>query len=84
MMEDMKTYDTVMIPLSNGEDGEFAIMDEFTFENKHYIAVSLVQDDEIQEGMYIYRATPVGEQLDISRIEDVEEFEKVAAFFAER
>ena len=80
-MEDLKTYDTVMIPLSNGQEQEFAIMDEFTFENKHYIAVSVVLNDEIQEGLYIYRATPVGEQLDISRIEDVEEFEKVTAYY---
>lgn len=80
-MEHLAAYDTVMIPLSNGQEQEFAIMDEFTFENRHYIAVSVVSGDEIQEGLYLYRATPVGEQLDISMIDDEEEFEKVTSYY---
>lgn len=80
-MEQLTTYDTVMITLSNGQEQEFAIMDEFTFDNRHYIAVSVVSGDEIQEGLYLYRATPVGEQLDISMIDDKEEFEKVTSFY---
>ena len=83
-MEDMKMYDTVRIPLSSGREAEFAIMDEFEFEEKHYIAVSLVIKEEIQEGMYLYRAEPDGTELEISRIEDPEEFEKVSAYFEGR
>lgn len=83
-MEDMKMYDTVRISLSSGREAEFAIMDEFEFEEKHYIAVSLVVKEEIQEGMYLYRAEPDGSELEISRIEDPEEFEKVSAFFETR
>ena len=41
-MEDFKTYDTVMIQLSNGQEQEFAIMEEFNYGENHYIVVSQV------------------------------------------
>ena len=66
------------------EDSSKEVMDEFEFEENHYIAVSLVVKEEIQEGMYLYRAEPDGSELEISRIEDPEEFEKVSAFFETR
>lgn len=80
-MEELKEYDTVMIPLSNGREQEFAIMEEFDFEEKHYIVVSAVIKEEIQAGLYIYRAADSDGGLEISRIEDEEEFARVTAFF---
>ena len=80
-MEELKTYDTVMIPLSDGQEQEFAIIDEFDYEKQHYIVVSRVLEDEIQDGLYLYRASETEEGLDISRIEDEEEFAQVSAFF---
>ena len=52
-METFFEYETVMIPLSNGKEQEFAIMEEFDLDDKHYIVVSPVMNDEIQEGFYI-------------------------------
>ena len=80
-MEELKTYDTVMIPLSDGQEQEFAIIDEFDYEKQHYIVVSRVLEDEIQEGLYLYRASETEEGLKISRIEDEEKFVQVSAFF---
>ena len=80
-MEELKTYDTVMIPLSDGQEQEFAIIDEFDYEKHHYIVVSRVLEDEIQEGLYLYRASETEEGLKISRIEDEEKFVQVSAFF---
>ena len=48
----MEEYEVIRIPVS---DKEFAIMDTFTVEEKHYMAVSLIEEDEIQEGVYLYR-----------------------------
>ena len=51
----MEEYEVVSIPVSDGTEKEFAIMDTFKVEEKHYMAVSLIQEDEIQEGVYLYR-----------------------------
>ena len=80
-MDDFQVYDTVMITVSSGAEKEFAIMEEFDFEEKHYIVVSPVEDNQVQEGLYIYRAVVSGEEIEVSRIEDVEEFEKVSAYY---
>lgn len=79
--QDYKEYDTVMIRLSSGREQEFAIMEEFDFEEKHYIVVSAVIKEEIQEGLYIYRSVETDGELEISRIEDAGEFERVSAYF---
>ena len=83
-METFQEYDTVMIPLSSGKEQEFAIMEEFDLDEKHYIVVSPVMNDEIQEGLYIYRTITVGEELEISRIEDADEFARVTEYFENR
>lgn len=80
-MDDFQVYDTVMITVSDGTEKEFAIMEEFDFEEKHYIVVSPVENNEIKEGLYIYRAIVSGEELEVSRIEDVAEFEKVSVYY---
>ena len=80
-METFQEYDTVMISLSNGKEQEFAIMEEFDLEDKNYIVVSPVINDEIQEGFYIYRAVTIGEELEISKIEDEDEFAHVTEYF---
>ena len=51
----MEEYEVIRIPVSDGTEKEFAIMDTFTVEEKHYMAVSLIEEDEIQEGVYLYR-----------------------------
>lgn len=80
-METFQEYDTVMIPLSNGTEQEFAIMEEFDLEQKHYIVVSPVMNDEIQDGFYIYNAVAVGDELEIAKIDDADEFARVTAHF---
>ena len=43
----MEEYEVIRIPVSDGTEKEFAIMDTFTVEEKHYMAVSLIEEDEI-------------------------------------
>ena len=80
-MDDFQVYDTVMITVSDGSEKEFASMEDFDLEEKHYIVVSPVEDNQVQEGLDIYRAVVSGEEIEVSRIEDVEEFEKVSAYY---
>ena len=42
----MDEYEVISIPVSDGTEKEFAIMDTFTVEGKSYMAVSLIQDAE--------------------------------------
>jgi len=79
-MEELYTYDTVMIPISTGEEKEFAIMEEFDLDGKHYIMVSPVEGEEILDDCYVYQAVEAEDGLEISQIEDEDEFAKVAAF----
>ena len=51
----MEEYEVISIPVSDGTERDFAIMDTFEFEGQGYLAVSLIEGDEIQEGAYIYR-----------------------------
>jgi len=83
-MDTFFEYETVMIPLLSGKEQEFAIMEEFDLDEKHYIVVSPVINDEIQEGFYIYRSVSLGEELEISRIEDEAEFARVTEYFETR
>lgn len=48
-------YDVISIPISDGSERDFAIMETFQVEGKNYVAVSLIDGDEIQEGVYLYR-----------------------------
>ena len=47
----MEEYEVISIPVSDGTERDFAIMDTFEFEGQGYLAVSLIEGDEIQEGV---------------------------------
>ncbi len=53
----MEEYEIISIPVSDGTEKEFAIMNTFQVGDKNYVAVSLVEGEEIQDGVYIYRYT---------------------------
>ena len=53
----MEEYEIISIPVSDGTEREFAIMNTFQVDGKNYVAVSLVEGEEIQDGVYIYRYT---------------------------
>lgn len=51
----MEEYEVISIPISDGTERDFAIMETFEMEGNKYVAVSLIEGDEIQDGAYIYR-----------------------------
>ena len=74
--------DTIFIP--NDEDGEdeYAILDEFEFEGKKYMVLSEIEaDDTLGEDEYLYEYTENGDDIELSEIEDDEEFDKVTAYY---
>ncbi|MDD2957418.1 MAG: DUF1292 domain-containing protein [Lachnospiraceae bacterium] len=51
----MEEYEVINIPVSDGTEKEFAIMNVFMAGEQTYAAVSLIEGDEIKEGVYLYR-----------------------------
>ena len=81
----MDEYDVISIPVSDGTEREFAIIDTFEIRRKKYMAVSLVEDDEIQEGVYIYRYTNAEDgDVIVEEIVEPEEYNKAVAAYEKR
>ncbi len=81
----MKEYEVVTIPVSDGTEREFAIMDTFDVRNKKYMAVSLVEDDEIKEGVYIYRYYNAEDgDVIIEEIAEPEEYNKAVKAYEKK
>ena len=56
MLAEYNEYVTFTVTTKTGDTVEMAVVDEFDFENKHYVVSALIKDDEIvDEGRYIYK-----------------------------
>ncbi len=56
MTGEYNEYVTFQVKTKDGNEVEMAVVDEFDFENKHYVVGALIKDDEIiDEGRYIYK-----------------------------
>ncbi|MBQ1367055.1 MAG: DUF1292 domain-containing protein [Firmicutes bacterium] len=74
--------DTIFIPNDEGGEDEYAILDEFEFEGKKYMVLSEIEaDDTLGEDEYLYEYTEDGDDIELSEIEDDEEFDKVTAYY---
>ena len=76
--EEEMSFETFILPMDDGTEQEFAILDEFEFEGKGYILVSAVLDDELAEEMVLYNCEYDGDDMIINYIEDEEEYKRVA------
>ena len=69
----MEEYEVISIPVSDGTERDFAIMDTFEFEG---------QGDEIQEGVYIYRYHNAEDgDVVVEQITLPAEYKKVTKFY---
>ncbi len=74
----MEEYITFMITSSTGEEIEMAVVDEFQFENRDYVAASRVVNDTIdQEGIFIYKVK-AGDEFAVEKINNKIDYEKIA------
>ena len=78
------TYVTFTVTTSEGEEVEMAVVDEFTFENKNYVAAARVVDDTIdEEGLYLYKVKLGDEDFSVEKISNKVEYEKIAKAYME-
>lgn len=81
----MDEYEVISIPVSDGTEKEFAIMDTFTVEGTSYMAVSLIQEDEIQEGVYLYRYQDAEDgDIVVEQITEPAEYKRVSKAYEAR
>ena len=83
MENEMLEFDTFEMEMG-GEVKEFAIVDEFQVESKHYVAAALVVDDTVSnDGCYLFKSVKEDNEICIEKIADKDEYEKVSAVYLE-
>jgi len=84
MSDEYLEYEVFTDTTSEGKEIELAIVDRFEFEGKTYAVSALVEGDEISEdGLFVYRIEGEGESAEISKIEDPDEYSRVADAYAQ-
>lgn len=79
MTNEYQEYVTFNITAKDGSEVELAVVDEFDFEEKHYVVGAVVQDDTIlDDERYIYLSVEEGEDFNVEKIETEEEYARVA------
>lgn len=74
-------YDVMVITLDDGKEMECAVLGVFDLEDKDYIALVPVHEEDGVDA-FIYQYTEIDdENVDLKVIEDEGEFDKVAAEF---
>ena len=75
--EEMVEYDTFTYEL-NGKEMEWAIVEEFPYEDKTYIICQEVIGDTLSdEGLYLFEGISEGDEITVKNIESEEEYNRV-------
>lgn len=78
-----KEYVTFMIKTSDGNEVELAVVDEFEFEKKNYVAAAKVEGDTIDgNGVFLYKVKDT-EEFQVEKITNHIEYEKIAKAYME-
>lgn len=84
MEKDFNEYITFHVTSKDGADVEMAVVDEFDFENKHYVVGALVEGDTINEdGLYIYRSIIEGDDFKVEKIAREFDYNRIAKAYME-
>ena len=82
--EEMVEYDTFTYEL-NGKTMEWAIVEEFEFEEKTYIVCQEVVGDSLSdEGLYLFEGVSEGEEITVRNIDSEEEYNRVVDEYCRR
>ena len=80
----MEEYTIFTVTDSQGCRVELAVVDEFSFENKDYVAAARVEGDAIsEEGLFIYRVKSEGEEYIFEKITNAVDYQRVARAYLE-
>lgn len=84
MENEYNEYVTFRVKAKDGREVEMAVVDEFEFENKHYVVGAVIKEDTIlDDGRYIYRSVIKGEDFSVEKITREFEYKKVVQAYME-
>lgn len=84
MEKDFNEYITFTVTTKDGTEVEMAVVDEFDFENKHYVVGAVIEDDTIREdGLYIYKSVMEGDDFKVEKITREFEYQRIAEAYME-
>ena len=78
----MEEYVIFTTETSTGETVEMAVIDEFEFEDTGYVAASLVEEDTIKEGIYLYKVKD-GDEFAVEKLRNKFEYDRVSRAYME-
>ena len=79
MENEFQEYVTFHVTARDGSAVELAVVDEFDFEDKHYVVGAVVEDDTINdEARYIYLSKIEGDDFTVEKIEKEFEYNRIA------
>ncbi len=73
----MEEYVTFTTETSAGETVEMAVVSEFEYNGKYYVAASLIEGDEIKEGVFIYHVKD-GDEFEVEKLKNKFEYDQVS------
>jgi len=84
MEKEFDEYITFHVTTKDGTEVEMAVVDEFEFEENHYVVGALVEDDTIsEEGRYIYRSIIDGDNFTVEKIKREFDYNRIAKAYME-
>ena len=84
MEEMMEEYVTFHVTAKDGSDVEMAVVDEFDYEEKHYVVGAVVTDDTIDdEGRYIYESIIDGDDFTVKKIAKEFDYRRIAQAYVD-
>ena len=79
MENNFEEYVTFHVTASDGSDVEMAVVDEFDFEDDHYVVGAVIKDDTIDdEGRYIYKSIIKGDTFTAEKIKREFDYKRIA------
>ncbi len=81
---DYSEYITFHVTAKDGTDVEMAVVDEFDFEDKHYVVGAVIQDDTVlDDGRYIYESIINGDDFVVEKIKREFDYNRIAKAYME-
>ena len=84
MEKEFNEYVTFHVISKDGIDVEMAVVDEFDFEDNHYVVGAVVEGDIVlEDGLYIYRSVINGDDFTVEKIAREFDYNRIAKAYME-
>lgn len=79
MEKEFNEYITFNVTAKDGSNIEMAVVDEFDFEEKHYVVGAVIKEDTIlEDAQYIYQCIIEGDDFKVEQIKKEFDYNRIA------